>query len=227
MINTAVHTIGRRVRADRGASAVPGARPRNSARFLGRRSKTALRGWKPSDPPELDFGTLAPQAVLAARDHGRASADGMRTERDAIVPGGASRPCTRARTLRHVTLQSWRPAAMRACRTAGFHPCKVSLHPRRGGWPSERVFRMAQGLRNWPRMTIPTDPVIGVDVGASTISAGVGCPHGTVLAPPPAAPPGGGPGGGAIFTFVGRAPPPGPGRRPPPSRNGVGPPGPV
>jgi len=31
-------------------------------------------------------------------------------------------------------------------------------------------------------MTIPTDPVVGVDVGASTISAGLVCPDGTVLA---------------------------------------------
>ncbi|HMH77957.1 MAG TPA: ROK family protein [Candidatus Udaeobacter sp.] len=60
-------------------------------------------------------------------------------------------------------------------------------------------------MRNWPRMTIPTDPVIGVDVGASTISAGLVCPDGTVLATTQAPTQGGGPVVDTIFTLVDRA----------------------
>jgi glucokinase len=54
-------------------------------------------------------------------------------------------------------------------------------------------------------MTIPTDPVIGVDVGASTISAGLVCPDGTVLATAQAPTQGGGPVVETIFTLVDRA----------------------
>ncbi len=53
-------------------------------------------------------------------------------------------------------------------------------------------------------MTIPTDPVVGVDVGASTISAGLVCPDGTVLATAQAPTQGGGPVVDTIFTLIDR-----------------------
>ena len=53
-------------------------------------------------------------------------------------------------------------------------------------------------------MTIPTDPVIGVDVGASTISAGLVCPNGTVLATAQAPTRGGGTVVDTIFTLIDR-----------------------
>lgn len=54
-------------------------------------------------------------------------------------------------------------------------------------------------------MAIPTDPVIGVDVGASTISAGLVCPDGTILATAQAPTQGGGPVVDTIFRLVDRA----------------------
>ena len=51
-------------------------------------------------------------------------------------------------------------------------------------------------------MTIPSDPVIGVDVGASTISAGLVCPDGTVFATAQASTRGGGPVVDTIFTLI-------------------------
>ncbi len=54
-------------------------------------------------------------------------------------------------------------------------------------------------------MTIPTDPVVGVDVGASTISAGLVCPDGTVLATAQAPTQGGGAVVDTIFTLIDRA----------------------
>jgi glucokinase len=54
-------------------------------------------------------------------------------------------------------------------------------------------------------MTIPTDPVIGVDVGASTISAGLVCPDGTVFATAQASTRGGGPVVDTICTLIDRA----------------------
>jgi len=53
-------------------------------------------------------------------------------------------------------------------------------------------------------MTIPTDPVIGVDVGASTISAGLVCPDGTVFAAAQAPTRGGGPVVDTIFALIDR-----------------------
>jgi predicted NBD/HSP70 family sugar kinase len=54
-------------------------------------------------------------------------------------------------------------------------------------------------------MTIPTDPVIGVDVGASTISAGLVCPDGTVFATAQAPTRGAGPVVDTIFALIDRA----------------------
>jgi glucokinase len=54
-------------------------------------------------------------------------------------------------------------------------------------------------------MTILTDPVVGVDVGASTISAGLVCPDGTVLATAQAPTQGGGAVVDTIFTLIDRA----------------------
>jgi glucokinase len=67
----------------------------------------------------------------------------------------------------------------------------------------ERAFTLAQGLRDWTRMT--TDPVIGVDVGASTISAGLVCPDGTVFATAQAPTRGGARVVDTIFTLIDRA----------------------
>ncbi|MGH7314738.1 MAG: ROK family protein, partial [Candidatus Rokuibacteriota bacterium] len=54
-------------------------------------------------------------------------------------------------------------------------------------------------------MTIPTDPIIGVDVGASTISAGLVCPDGTVLATAQAPTQGGGAVVATILSLIDRA----------------------
>ena len=54
-------------------------------------------------------------------------------------------------------------------------------------------------------MTTPTDPVIGVDVGASTISAGLVCPDGTVFATAQAPTRGAGPVVDTIFALIDRA----------------------
>jgi len=54
-------------------------------------------------------------------------------------------------------------------------------------------------------MTIPKDPVIGVDVGASTISAGLVCPDGTVFATAQAPTRGAGPVVDTIFALIDRA----------------------
>ena len=54
-------------------------------------------------------------------------------------------------------------------------------------------------------MTIPTDPVVGVDVGASTISAGLVCPDGTVLTTTQAPTRGGGAVATTIFSLIDRA----------------------
>jgi glucokinase len=54
-------------------------------------------------------------------------------------------------------------------------------------------------------MTILRDPVIGVDVGASTISAGLVCPDGTVSATVQAHTRGGGPVVDTLFTLIDRA----------------------
>jgi glucokinase len=54
-------------------------------------------------------------------------------------------------------------------------------------------------------MAIPTDPVIGVDVGATTISAGLVCPDGTVLATAQAPTQGGGAVVDTIFRLIDRA----------------------
>jgi glucokinase len=64
---------------------------------------------------------------------------------------------------------------------------------------------MAQGLRDSTGMTIPTDPVVGVDVGASTISAGLVCPDGSVLATAQAPTQGGGPVVDTILALIDRA----------------------
>ena len=53
-------------------------------------------------------------------------------------------------------------------------------------------------------MTIPTDPIVGVDVGASTISAGLVCPDGTVLATVQAPTQGGGAVVDTIITMTDR-----------------------
>ena len=81
---------------------------------------------------------------------------------------------------------------------------KLTLHPRRDARRPERSFTLAQGLRSRRRMTIPTDPVIGVDVGASTISAGLVCPDGTVFAAAQAPTRGGGPVVDTIFALIDR-----------------------
>jgi predicted NBD/HSP70 family sugar kinase len=54
-------------------------------------------------------------------------------------------------------------------------------------------------------MTITTDPVIGVDVGASTISAGLVCPDGTVFSTAQAPTHGGDPVADTIFCLIDRA----------------------
>ena len=54
-------------------------------------------------------------------------------------------------------------------------------------------------------MTIPADPVIGVDVGASTISAGLVCPDGIVIATSQAPTRGGGSVVDTIFSLIDRA----------------------
>ncbi|HUO65859.1 MAG TPA: ROK family protein [Terriglobales bacterium] len=54
-------------------------------------------------------------------------------------------------------------------------------------------------------MTIPADPVIGVDVGASTISAGLVCSDGIVIATAQAPTRGGGPVVDTIFSLIDRA----------------------
>jgi glucokinase len=54
-------------------------------------------------------------------------------------------------------------------------------------------------------MTIPTDPVIGVDVGASTVAAGLVCPDGTILATAQAPTQGEGPVVDTITTLIDRA----------------------
>jgi glucokinase len=54
-------------------------------------------------------------------------------------------------------------------------------------------------------MTIPTDPIIGVDVGASTISAGLVCPDGTVFTTAQAPTQSGGPVVDTIFMLIDRA----------------------
>src|SRR5437667_6668986 len=85
-----------------------------------------------------------------------------------------------------------------------FRSRKLTLRPRRDARRPERSFTLAQGLRSRRRMTIPTDPVIGVDVGASTISAGLVCPDGTVFAAAQAPTRGGGPVVDTIFALIDR-----------------------
>lgn len=63
---------------------------------------------------------------------------------------------------------------------------------------------LAQGLPGRGHM-IPTDPVVGVDVGASTISAGLVCPDGTILATAQAPTHGGRAVVDTIFTLIDRA----------------------
>jgi glucokinase len=59
---------------------------------------------------------------------------------------------------------------------------KAALHPRPAMLNIDGTFGLAYDLRTRGDMTIPTDPMVGVDVGASTISAGLVSPDGTVLA---------------------------------------------
>jgi glucokinase len=59
---------------------------------------------------------------------------------------------------------------------------KVALHLRPAMLSIDGTFGLAHDLRSRRDMTIPIDPVVGVDVGASTISAGLVSPDGTVLA---------------------------------------------
>src|SRR6266436_5748664 len=80
-------------------------------------SKMSLRGGKAVEPAALDFGTLAPQAVLAAGTTDMQEQTACGLDRDAIIAGGASGPCTRAQAIRHVTLPSCRSVPMRAYRT--------------------------------------------------------------------------------------------------------------
>ena len=126
-------------------------------------------------------------------------------EWDAIISEGASGACTRVRTIRHFTLPSRRSLPMRACRAERYAPARSPCTFLREAQRSERTFALAQGLRDCRRMTIPTEPVIGVDVGASTISAGLVCPDGTVFATAQAPTRGAGPVVDTIFALIDRS----------------------
>jgi hypothetical protein len=58
--------VGAALHADRRASSVPAPRSRNFKRFRERESNTSLRCGKMGESVALDFGSLAPQAELAA-----------------------------------------------------------------------------------------------------------------------------------------------------------------
>jgi hypothetical protein len=92
----------------------------------------SLRGGQAGDPRALDFGRLALQAVLAARDHGHASADGMQTR------VGRDHAAWSIRTLHarpgdppcHLALLAASPDERLP--SSGFRSRKVGLHPQRG-----------------------------------------------------------------------------------------------
>src|SRR5262244_903667 len=68
------------------------------------------------------------------------------------------------------------------CRSPRARSARSPCIPPPDGDPPGWTSAMAQRLPVSARMTMPTAPVIGVDVGASMMSAGLVCPDGNVLA---------------------------------------------
>src|SRR5215467_1963230 len=113
--------------------------------------------------------------------HAQAETAGRRNE-SVTISHGAWRPCTWPGAIRHVGLRPRRSSAASCYRGPGARPARSPCVPPtdrdRPGWTSG----MAQRLPASARMTMPTAPMIGVDVGASMMSAGLVCPDGNVLA---------------------------------------------
>src|SRR5215467_11848721 len=110
-----------------------------------------------------------------------AEAAGGRTE-VVTMSDGAWRPCTCTGATRHVSLPPRRSSTMRFCRALDSRPARFPCIPPADGDHPNWTSAMAQRLPASAHMTMSTTPVIGVDVGASTMSAGLVCPDGNVLA---------------------------------------------
>src|SRR5215467_5920230 len=111
----------------------------------------------------------------------QAEAAGGRTE-VVTMSDGAWRPCTCTGATRHVSLPHRRSSTMRFCRAWDSRPARFPCIPPADGDHPNWTSAMAQRLPASAHMTMSTTPVIGVDVGASTMSAGLVCPDGNVLA---------------------------------------------
>src|SRR5215467_2479531 len=170
MVTPPVHDVELRSGRIAEQAACPSTARENFNEFVARGSKLSLRGRKTAmDLPLISAGW--PRKLSW-----QAGTEGV------TMPDGAWRPCTCSGGVRHVSLPPRRSFTMGSCRELSSRPARSPCTPPTDGDHPNWTSAMAQRLPGSTRMTMPTTPVIGVDVGASTMSAGLVCPDGNVLA---------------------------------------------